>query len=228
MKLITRRDLGWPPSAAPLQTGQPEGCKVHYEGTPVPAVSHDRCAARWTAIRNSHLANTAENYSDVAYNFAVCQHGYVLEGRGIGRRTGANGNQELNRKHYAVLVMIGSSGDTEPSPAAVTALREVIQYLREHGAGREIKGHRDGFATSCPGDALYDLVKSGALEPEVKNEEGDVEPIDFWSYKGKTDRVGNPEKADAYRYLRETKWKLNDMEVKLNELTALVKRLLDN
>src|SRR6478609_8591087 len=112
MKLITRTQLGFPPSAAPLQTGQ-IGVKVHYEGTPVPKVDHSKCAGRWTAIRNSHLANTKENYSDVAYNFAVCQHGYVLEGRGIGRRTGANGNQELNRKHYAVLVMIGSSGDTQ-------------------------------------------------------------------------------------------------------------------
>lgn len=170
MKLITRTQLGWTESAAPLQTGQ-RGVKVHYEGTPVPKIDHSKCAGRWTAIRNSHLANTAENYSDVAYNFAVCQHGYVLEGRGIGRRTGANGNQELNRKHYAILVMIGSSGDTQPSPAAIIALREVIQYLREHGAGNEIKGHRDGFATSCPGDALYALVKSGKLEPIINEEE---------------------------------------------------------
>lgn len=164
MKLITRKQLGWPASAAPLQTGQ-VGVKIHYEGTPVPKVAHSKCAGRWTAIRNSHLANPTENYSDVAYNYAVCQHGYVLEGRGVGRRTGANGNQELNRRHYAVLVMIGSSGDTQPSAAAVTAVREVIAYLRDHGAGNEIKGHRDGYATSCPGDALYALVKSGALNP---------------------------------------------------------------
>lgn len=172
MKLITRTQLGWPPSAAPSQTGQ-IGVKVHYEGTPVPKVDHSKCAGRWTAIRNSHLANTKENYSDVAYNFAVCQHGYVLEGRGIGFRTGANGNQELNRKHYAVLVMIGSSGDTQPSEAAITALREVILYLREHGAGNEIKGHRDGYATDCPGDALYALVKSGKLEP-IKEDDEDM------------------------------------------------------
>lgn len=222
MKLITRTALGWPPSAAPAQTGQ-IGVKVHYEGTHVPAVEHDKCAGRWTAIRNSHLANTAENYSDVAYNFAVCEHGYVLEGRGLDRRTGANGNQALNRAHYAVLVMVGSSGDTQPSEAAVAALREVIQYLRDHGAGNEIKGHRDGFPTDCPGDALYALVSTGKLEP-VKpappKKDDEVNPVDVWSYKGKD------EKADAYKYLRETKWKLNEVEAKLVKLEKLLQDLL--
>jgi hypothetical protein len=218
VKLVTRRELGWPPSAAPAQTGQ-VGSKVHYEGTHVPVVTHDKCAGRWTAIRNSHLANAAENYSDVAYNFAVCQHGYVFEGRGLDRRTGANGNQALNRTHYAVLVMIGSSGDTQPSKAAVAALREVVFYLRDHGAGNEIKGHRDGYATSCPGDALYALVKSGQLEPQ-EDEDPTVNPVDVWSYKGKN------EKADAYKYLRETKWKLNAVEAKLTSLEKLIQELL--
>jgi hypothetical protein len=218
MRLITRKDLGWPPSAAPLQTGQ-IGVKIHYEGTRVPVVIHKECASRWTSIRNAHLANKQENYSDVAYNFAVCQHGYVLEGRGIGRRTGANGNQELNRKHYAVLVMIGSSGDTRPSEVAIQALREVIRYLREHGAGNEIKGHRDGFATSCPGDALYALVKSGALEPK-SNEDGDMEPIDVWLYKGEG------EASDAYAYLRNTRWEIDKIKAQLNELEGLIKQLL--
>lgn len=178
MKLITRKDLGWPPSAAALWDKQ-KGTKIHYEGTRVPSVTHDKCAGRWTAIRDSHLANTQENYSDIAYSMGVCQHGYVYEGRGPGRKTGANGNRELNEGHYAVLVMIGSSGDTQPSKAAVAATREVIAYLREHGAGNEIKGHRDGFATSCPGEPLYALVKSGALEPGTAPTQPQEDDIPF-------------------------------------------------
>lgn len=168
MNWISRSDLGWPSTAAPTQVNNPRGVKIHYEGTYVPVVSHDKCAGRWTSIRNSHLANTAEGYSDVAYNLAVCRHGYVLEGRGAGHRTGANGNQPLNAEHYAVLVMIGSEGDVNPTPEAVAATREAIQYLRTHAkpAGREIKGHRDGYATSCPGGPLYDLVGHGKLEPD--------------------------------------------------------------
>lgn len=167
MQWISRGDLGWPESAAPTQIDNPKGVKIHYEGTYVPVVDHSRCAGRWTEIRNSHLANKEENYSDVAYNLAVCRHGYVLEGRGAGRRTGANGNQSLNAAHYAVLYMNGSEGDTGVTPEGVVAIKEAIQYLRTHSkpAGREIKGHRDGYATSCPGGPLYDLVTSGRLEP---------------------------------------------------------------
>lgn len=164
MKLVSRSALGWPPSAAPIQSTT-RGVKIHYLGTSFKASSHSDCTVHVKQVRASHLANTAENYSDIAYNFLVCKHGYVYEGRGYGKRTGANGNQDLNRAHYAVCALLGSSGDTEPTGEMVQAIREVVYGLREHGAGNEIKGHRDGYATSCPGDALYALVKSGKLEP---------------------------------------------------------------
>jgi len=169
MDWISRSDLGWPESGAPTQTDNPRGVKIHYEGDYTPVVDHSKCAGRWTSIRNSHMANTSEGWSDVAYNLAVCRHGFVLEGRGAGRRTGANGNQPLNAAHYAILVMIGSEGDTEPTSEAIAATKEAIQYLRTHSkpAGREIKGHRDGYATECPGGPLYDYVTSGRLEPDM-------------------------------------------------------------
>lgn len=171
MKFISRSDMGWPPSAARLQPIIPRGVKVHYVGESGYSGPHSGCVRYWTDIRNMHLANKEENYSDVAYNLAVCSHGYVLEGRGAGRQTGANGNQELNRNHYAVLVLIG--GDERPGSEAVGALKEAIQYLRSRGAGNEIKGHRDGASTSCPGEPLYSLVKSGSLEPGTPTEEED-------------------------------------------------------
>lgn len=172
MKLVSRSALGWPPSAAPIQSTT-RGVKIHYLGTSFKASSHSDCTVHVKQVRASHLANTAENYSDIAYNFLVCKHGYVYEGRGYGKRTGANGNQDLNRAHYAVCALLGSSGDTEPTDEMAQAIREVVYGLREHGAGNEIKGHRDGYATSCPGDALYALVKSGKLEP-LKEDEDDM------------------------------------------------------
>lgn len=164
MKWVSRSDLGWPASAAPDQAST-SGVKVHYEGSPVHNVTHDDCVAEVKAIRRSHLANTKENYSDIAYNLLVCRHGYVFEGRGKGKRTGANGDQPLNRAHYAVCALLGDKGDTEPTPEMIAGIKDAIAYLRAHGAGSEIKGHRDGYATSCPGEPLYALVKSGKLEP---------------------------------------------------------------
>jgi len=157
MKLVTRAALGWPASAAPTQRTA-KGVKVHYEGTTVSRSlldNHDACLALWKNIRNAHLANRAENYSDVAYNYAACPHGYLLEGRGIGRRTGANGNQALNQAHYAILGLLGAKGLTEPTDAMLSAIRDGIELLRKNGAGTEIKGHRDGYATACPGGPLY-------------------------------------------------------------------------
>lgn len=167
MKLVTRAQLGWPASAAPTQTST-KGVKVHYEGTEVSTkllTDHDACIAEWKAIRVSHLANKKENYSDIAYNYGACPHGYLLEGRGLGKRTGANGNQPLNIAHYAIVGLVGSSGLTEPNDAMLGAIRDGIELLRQHGAGSEIKGHRDGYATSCPGGPLYAWVQKGAPRP---------------------------------------------------------------
>ncbi|MFJ6319714.1 peptidoglycan recognition family protein [Streptomyces californicus] len=167
MKLVTRAQLGWPASAAPSQTTA-KGVKVHYEGTAVSArllTDHNACITEWKAIRASHLANKQENYSDVAYNYAACPHGYLLEGRGLRRRTGANGNQALNTAHYAIVGLVGSSGLTEPTDAMLSAIRDGIDLLRKNGAGNEIRGHRDGYATACPGGPLYAWVQKGAPRP---------------------------------------------------------------
>ena len=163
---VSRSELGWPASAAPSQAST-KGTKVHYEGSPVHCATHADCVSEVKAIRKAHLANTKENYSDIAYNFLVCRHGYIFEGRGYGKRTGANGNQPLNKDHYAVCALLGDKGDTEPTPEMVEGIQEAIRGLRDHGAGKEIKGHRDGHATSCPGEPLYALVKNGSFEPSV-------------------------------------------------------------
>lgn len=167
MKLVTRSALGWPASAAPSQSAT-KGVKVHYTGGAVStklSTDHDLCLVEWKNIRKSHLANTTENYSDVAYNYAACPHGYLMEGRGLRKRTGANGNQTLNTSHYAIIGLVGSSGLTKPNEAMLHAIRDGIELLRKNGAGSEIKGHRDGYATACPGGPLYEWVKDGAPRP---------------------------------------------------------------
>ncbi|MFE7441620.1 N-acetylmuramoyl-L-alanine amidase [Streptomyces chartreusis] len=179
MKLVTRAQLGWPTSAAPTQTST-KGVKVHYEGAPVSVRlldDHDLCIAKWKKIRVDHLANKKENYSDIAYNYGACPHGFLLEGRGLGRRTGANGNQDLNRGHYAIMGLVGSEGLTKPTDAMLGAIRDGIELLRSHGAGKEIKGHRDGLATECPGKHLYAWVRQGAPRPGGPTPEPGPRPV---------------------------------------------------
>ncbi|WHM30170.1 peptidoglycan recognition family protein [Streptomyces sp. BPPL-273] len=240
MKLVTRAQLGWPASAAPTQTST-KGVKVHYEGAPVSTKllsDHNACIAEWKNIRKSHLANTAEGYSDVAYNYAACPHGYLLEGRGLRKRTGANGNQALNQGHYAIVGLVGSEGLTQPTDAMLSAIRDGIDLLRKNGAGSEIKGHRDGYATACPGGPLYAWVQKGAPRPNATTppKEDDVSltsaqakqltelhktlvPYAGWAYKGKN------EKQDAYAYLRGTKADIAKLATQITGLTAAVNKL---
>ncbi len=228
VKLVTRAQLGWPASAAPSQTST-KGVKVHYEGSPVSTkllTDHNACIAEWKAIRASHLANKAENYSDVAYNYAACPHGYLLEGRGLRKRTGANGNQTLNQAHYAIVGLVGSSGLTQPTDAMLSAIRDGIDLLRKNGAGSEIKGHRDGYATACPGGPLYAWVQKGAPKPTTNTSATEEDPMAGYSKAEIGDAVlyrdNIPAPKSAPDKTKNPNWSLSSYaQTILNTLNAL-------
>ena len=139
------------------------GCTVHYVGATVgisESAPHSRCRAKMREIHNWHV--NGNGWAFFAYTVAVCQHGVVMEGRGRGRRTAANGTNAGNQNWYAILGLIG--GNEQPSAAMVQGIRDAVAYLRSSGgAGSRVNGHRDHLSTSCPGSPLYALVKSGAF-----------------------------------------------------------------
>lgn len=167
MKFVSRSQWGAPAKspAAGMQTAR--GVKYHYLGAAYASRSHDKCDDQVRAIRASHLADKRENYVDIAYNLLVCEHGHVFEGRGIRKRPGANGTAALNSQDYAVCALLAKKGGglDEPTEAMLEGLADARAYLRSNGAGAWVGGHRDGYATTCPGDALYDWVKRGAPRP---------------------------------------------------------------
>ncbi|TJZ49455.1 hypothetical protein FCH28_24375 [Streptomyces piniterrae] len=144
-----------------------KGVKVHYTGTrfePFLEV-HALCAMRVKEIQREHMEGKGD--SEIDYNLLVCRHGVVFEGRGWREQNAANGNRELNRAHHAVCAPTGSGGYTDVPEKMVRGIQDAIAYLRRHGAGWEIAGHRDGYATQCPGDLLYGHVLNGSLDPGV-------------------------------------------------------------
>jgi hypothetical protein len=170
MKLVTRAQWGARdyrlPNGATLYSGSRRGVKLHYLGAPYADRPHTGCAAYVRQIQAQHM--DGNGWSDIGYSFAVCTHGYVYEGRGLRRRNSANGNTTLNNQDYAVLLLVGSSGLTKPTDAQLHGARDAIDYCRKEGpAGTWLGGHRDGYATSCPGDAVYAWVKAGAPRPAV-------------------------------------------------------------
>ncbi|RBQ16089.1 N-acetylmuramoyl-L-alanine amidase [Spongiactinospora rosea] len=143
-----------------------KGVKVHYTGGRVdPAIvdDHAKCTGVVRSIQRQHM--DGNGWMDIGYSMVACPHRKVYVGRGPGHLPAANG-PGLNSGHYAVLGLVGDSGLVTPPDDMLHAILDAIDHLRDKGgAGKEIKGHRDGYATSCPGDKLYAWVKKGAPRP---------------------------------------------------------------
>ncbi len=168
MKLVSRSQWGArayrTPNGAIAYSRPRRGVKLHYLGTPYTDRPHEQCAAYVRQLQAQHM--DGNGWSDIGYSFVVCTHGYVYEGRGLHRRNSANGSTSLNEQDYAVCLLVGSSGLTKPTDAQLNGARDAIDYCRKEGpAGDWLGGHRDGYATDCPGDAIYAWVKAGAPRP---------------------------------------------------------------
>jgi len=160
MPFVSRAEWGArkPKSAGNSISSHPKGVAVHYEGPKMGSRDHTQCAALVRSIQAFHM--DSRGWADVAYSYMVCEHGYVYEGRGVGKGSAANGTTAANLAYYAVCGLVGK-GDNVTS-ALTDGIRAAIDICRRAGAGNEIVGHRDLFATECPGDVLYAFAKAGA------------------------------------------------------------------
>ncbi|MFG1866083.1 peptidoglycan recognition protein family protein [Microbispora bryophytorum] len=153
------------------------GVKVHYTGGRVdPGIvgDHAKCVAMVKSIQDFHI--DGNGWIDIGYSMVACPHRKVFVGRGPGHLPAANG-PGLNSGHYAVLGLVGNAGLVQPTDGILHAILDAVEYLRaKGGAGKEIKGHRDGYSTDCPGDPLYAWVKKGAPRPGTTQPQPDPEP----------------------------------------------------
>jgi hypothetical protein len=199
------------------------GVKVHYTGGRVdPRIldDHDRCVAAVRGIQGGHM--DGNGWMDIGYSLAVCPHRKVFVGRGPRHLPAANG-PGLNSGHYAVLGLVGNTGLVKPPDAMLHGIVDAIEYLRaEGGAGREIKGHRDGYSTSCPGAALYAWVTRGAPRPSTgpaphpvpkpEPQEQEIDVPEYGSF-GLSDASGYDVQANTWTNVNfDTEWAdpLND------------------
>lgn len=198
MRLVTREQWGARPSKRQSAVVANRGVKVHYVGSHVPkSMPHSACDALVRQIQKSHM--DGNGWNDIGYSLLTCNHGFNFMGRGPHVLPAANG-EGLNTAHYAICGLVGSSGQTHPSDLMLNGIRDGIEYLRRTGmAGNEIKGHRDGYATECPGEFLYAWVRDGA--PRVGHvTPGKDEDMDPTTHVKVTDPTLKKEFAkDAYQ-----------------------------
>ncbi len=155
VKIISRATWGakpWEGTPATIALSRRTEFFVRYDGgSPIKRIGY----AIPRAIEAEHLA---ENWSGIGYNFVVDQEGNIYEGRGWNLQ-GAH-CPDHNITGLGVQIAIG--GDQEPSAKALAACRALYdEACKKTGRNLAKKGHRDGFATLCPGTHLYAWVKAG-------------------------------------------------------------------
>ncbi|MFI0985015.1 N-acetylmuramoyl-L-alanine amidase [Streptomyces exfoliatus] len=135
---------------------------VHYHGG-VPA--HSTGVAVPREVEKIHLS---QNWAGTGYTFMVDQDGVVYEGRGWGLQ-GAH-CPDHNVSGFGVYVAIG--GEQKPSAKALASVRALYdEACRKTGRSLAKKGHKDGYATACPGVHLHQWVKDGMPVPKAAEPE---------------------------------------------------------
>jgi hypothetical protein len=103
-----------------------------------------------------------KGWKDIGYNALVCGHARVIEGRGLGYA--GSHCPDHNTSGFGVQFMV--AGSEIPTDAMYARMRELYDGLvAAKGGPLAKKGHRDGVATSCPGDIVYAWVNAGMPAP---------------------------------------------------------------
>ncbi|MDA0639520.1 glycoside hydrolase domain-containing protein [Nonomuraea ferruginea] len=123
------------------------------------------------------------DYADIQYNFFVCPHGIVYEGRGYERGEANFGayitvdgvSLGRNTAFYSICGLLRSWD--QPTDAMLRSIRDLIAHLRGEApasrrAGRRILPHSAGYDTECPGNLTPYATNGSPIDPAVSWDEG--------------------------------------------------------
>lgn len=156
---------GWKAVAPKRTTVLPDsavrGGVLHYTSIEADeTIDHADCGSRVRAIQSYHM-NTKQ-WWDIAYNFLVCHHGYIFEGRGWDVESAAQGTTDGNEHYYAICFLGGDYRNKIDAPDVTRGkIVEFFEAVASKTGGDERKGHRDFHTTECPGDELYGWLTAG-------------------------------------------------------------------
>jgi hypothetical protein len=153
---------------------------VHHSATG----NNYTCAQAPSVLRSIYRYHVkSSGWRDVGYNFAVDKCGNIYEGRAGGVSKAVLGAHTLGFNSNSMgIAVLGTYSTKNPPAAAVTAIAQLTAWklglfgrnpegkvtLVSGGSGKYkkgakvelnvISGHRDGFATECPGIRLYEKL----------------------------------------------------------------------
>ncbi|MFG3251908.1 peptidoglycan recognition protein [Streptomyces sp. NPDC048187] len=182
-RIITRR--GWGADEQLREKGfaytkKVKTAFVHHSDTG----NNYRCSQAPSVIRGIYRYHvTSMGWRDLGYNFLVDKCGKIYEGRAGGVSEPVLGAHTLGFNSNSMgIAVLGTYSSKKPSSAALKAIARLTAwkvglygmnprgktYLKSGGGnlyrkGKKVRlnvisGHRDGFATNCPGKKLYDRL----------------------------------------------------------------------
>ena len=181
VRVITRTEWGGDsvPPRAPADYGTVEVAFVHHTVT---TNTYDPEDSAGIVLGIARYHRDSNGWNDLGYNFLVDKYGQVFEGRAGGIDAPVIGAQAQGYNSVSTgIAVLGTHTQIAGSEPALDALARLIGWkLTLHGvpvqgqvtvtsAGgpsnrypsgtpvtlQRVSGHRDGDATSCPGDVLY-------------------------------------------------------------------------
>ncbi|MDQ0991281.1 N-acetylmuramoyl-L-alanine amidase [Streptomyces sp. V3I7] len=184
-RIVTRRGWGADESLRErgfVYTKKVKAAFVHHTASG----NNYRCSQAPSVIRSIYRYHVKSmGWRDIGYNFLVDKCGNIYEGRAGGVSKAVMGAHTLGFNTNSMgIAVIGSFGSSKPSSSAVTAVAKLTAwklglyganprgktYLKSGGGnlypkGKNVRlnvisGHRDGFATTCPGKRLYSKLGS--------------------------------------------------------------------
>ncbi|MFI8892311.1 peptidoglycan recognition protein family protein [Streptomyces paradoxus] len=183
--IVTRR--GWGANEGLRESGfrytkKVKAAFVHHTASG----NNYRCSQVPSLIRSIYRYHVKSmGWRDIGYNFLIDKCGKIYEGRAGGVAKPVLGAHTLGFNSNSMgIAVLGSYGATKPSKSAVKAVARLTAwklglyrmnpkgktYLKSAGSnlyrkGKKVRlnvisGHRDGFATECPGRKLYGKLGS--------------------------------------------------------------------
>jgi hypothetical protein len=123
-------------------------CDIHYTASPATATV-EGIAAYQTSAAASAQTGAGVPFPGIAYTYVVPADGNPRICHDLEVRTWHNGAPGRNTLARAICFI----GDGNPSPKQITGIAEALLDM-EHRLGRQldnVQGHKDHYATSCPG-----------------------------------------------------------------------------
>lgn len=147
MSIVRRSTWGAMPPRHVTRANWPRGVTLHVHHTVSPPPPDDHIAERRAVRVIQRYHQETNGWSDVGYSYLIAPSGRIYEGRGYEVR----GAHSPPVNHEPSVALIGDYHSTYPTDAQHRAVWELADIIN---AGR-LAGHRDSYATTCPGNRAY-------------------------------------------------------------------------